>query len=372
MAVDGVIASAADMETGQRGFLLTGDVAYLEPYDQGVALIWHQLSRVRALTADNPRQKDNLDNLANLLQKKIVELGRTIELTRRDDIKGAIDIVHRGEGKSLMDDMRRVTEDILTEEQRLLQQRRAEAQRLEQWSTQVVMILSVLLVVGFVLIAVLIARVVTAGAIKRRLATEAAGRQRLLDMVNVAAVMLREVDGTIHFWSDGCHRLYGYTAEQAIGRSSDELLQTVFPVSLADVDVTLLRDGAWSGELRHRTRDGVEVIVSASETLHDYADGSGRLVVETLTDVSLLRRAETKLRESQAQFSSLVDTAADGFVIAGSDGQILSVNRAMLGLFGYDRAEELIGRNLRVLMPADEAMRHDGVVPESLVILVEA
>ena len=104
----------------------------------------------------------------------------------------------------------------------------------------------------------------------------------------------------------------------------------------------------------------MEVIVSASKSLHDYGDGAGRLVVETLTDVTALRQAETKLRESQAQFGSLVDTAADGFVIASSDGQIQSVNRAMLVLFGYDRADELIGTNLRVLMPAGEAMLHAG------------
>ncbi len=82
--------------------------------------------------------------------------------------------------------------------------------------------------------------------------------------------MMREVDGIIHFWSEGCRRLFGYTAEQAIGRLAHELLQTVFPVSLADLNATLLRDGTWSGELRHHTLDGVEVIVSASKTLHDY------------------------------------------------------------------------------------------------------
>ncbi len=205
-------------------------------------------------------------------------------------------------------------------------------------------------------------RLLTTRTTKRRIAAEVAERQRLLDMVNVAAVMMREVDGTIHFWSEGCHRLCGYTAEQAVGRSSHELLQTVFPVSLADINDTLLRQGAWNGELRHRTQDGVEVIVSASKTLHDYADGRGRLVVETLTDVTALRHAQTELQKSAAQFSALVDTAADGFVIAQADGQIRSVNKAMLRMFGYDQAEELIGRNLRVLMPAVEGARHDNYI----------
>jgi len=252
-AVDGVVASAGDLETGQRGFLLTRDAAYLEPYDQGKQLIWHRLSHVQSLTADNPRQADNLTNLTDLLRKKTVELAGTIELARHGDINGAIDIVRRGEGKSLMDDIRQVTGDILSEEQRLLLQRRTEARQSEQRSTQVVLTLCVLLVVGLLLITVLITRAVNAGANRRRLATEAVVHQRLVDMVNIATVMMREVDGIIHFWSEGCRRLFGYTAEQAIGRLSHELLQTVFPVSLADLNATLLRDGTWSGELRHHT-----------------------------------------------------------------------------------------------------------------------
>ena len=194
----------------------------------------------------------------------------------------------------------------------------------------------------------------------RRVAAEAADRQQLLNLVNLAAVMLRDLDGTIRFWSEGCCRLYGWTAEEAIGRSSHELLQTVFPMSLADLNATLLRDDGWIGELHHRARDGTEIIVLANKVLHRHGDGRSDVLMENVTDITSLRQAETQLRRSEAQFGSFVDTAVDGFVIAHSDGQIEWVNRAMLSLFGYDRTEELIGRNLRVLMPAAEAARHDG------------
>ena len=75
-----------------------------------------------------------------------------------------------------------------------------------------------------------------------------------------------------------------------------------------------------------------------------------------------VRRAEGRMQASEAQFRSLVDTAADGIVVTRSDGRIQSANRAMLSMFGYDQAEELTGRNLGVLMPAAEAMRHDGYI----------
>ncbi len=193
----------------------------------------------------------------------------------------------------------------------------------------------------------------------RRVAMEAADRQQLLDLVNVAAVMLRDLDGTIRFWSEGCHRLYGWTAEEAIGRSSHELLQTVFPLSRAELNATLLRDDRWIGELHHRTRYGAEIIVSANMVLHRHGDGRSDVVMENVTDITALRQAETQLSRSEAQFSSFADTAVDGFVIAHADGQIEWVNRAMLNLFGYDRTEELTGRNLHVLMPAAEGARHD-------------
>ncbi len=190
----------------------------------------------------------------------------------------------------------------------------------------------------------------------------AATHQRLIDMVKVAAVMLREIDGTIQFWSEGCERLYGWSAGEAIGRLSHDLLRTIFPASLADIEATIQLDGCWTGELHHRTRDNATVIVLVTMTLLDDVEGADRLVVETSTDVSALRAAQTELQQSEAQLASLVDTAADGVVVAGSDGQIRSVNPAMLAMFGYDRAADVIGQNLRLLMPLAEAMRHDSYI----------
>ena len=70
-----------------------------------------------------------------------------------------------------------------------------------------------------------------------------------------------------------------------------------------------------------------------------------------------VRRAEGRLRMSEAQLQSLVETAADGFVIAQADGQIQMANPAMHRLFGYNRFQELIGRNLWGLIP-DAASLH--------------
>jgi PAS domain S-box-containing protein len=179
-------------------------------------------------------------------------------------------------------------------------------------------------------------------------------RERMLDMLGLAATMVHDPDGSIRFWSVGCERLYGWTAEEAIGRSAHELLATVFPTPVAEIDDELRTQGEWNGTVRQFTKAGAEVCVNARAVLR--RDDSGRpLVMTSLSDTTELSRAEAALREREEQLHSVVATAADGIILAHVDGRIVSINPAGLRMFGYERETDLIGRNLRVLMPANEA-----------------
>jgi PAS domain S-box-containing protein len=86
--------------------------------------------------------------------------------------------------------------------------------------------------------------------------------------------LVRDVDGTIRFWSQGCVGLFGWTAEQAIGQSADELLRTIFPVPPEEIKAVLLHDREWRGKLRHHTREGAEVVVAVRKVMRRQADGS--------------------------------------------------------------------------------------------------
>ena len=76
---------------------------------------------------------------------------------------------------------------------------------------------------------------------------------------------------------------------------------------------------------------------------------SGTSIGLTWIATTEVLRAEGRMRESEAQLRSLVETAADGIVVARTDGVILSINWAALNMFGYDRADELVGHNLKIL-----------------------
>ncbi|HEY0206335.1 MAG TPA: PAS domain S-box protein, partial [Acetobacteraceae bacterium] len=80
--------------------------------------------------------------------------------------------------------------------------------------------------------------------VQERTAELAAKEARLRDLLatlDLGTFMTRDLDGTIRFWSEGCAQLYGWTAAEAVGRNVHELLRTVFPVPLAEVETALER-----------------------------------------------------------------------------------------------------------------------------------
>jgi PAS domain S-box-containing protein len=102
-----------------------------------------------------------------------------------------------------------------------------------------------------------------------------------------APVFLRRLNGVILYWTAGAEELYGFTPAAALGRVSHELLQTVFPSPLAEVDARLVSQRQWEGRLRHTKRDGT---VIWTESLWHLKEGD--LVVEQNTDVSAQMQLE--------------------------------------------------------------------------------
>ena len=112
-----------DAETGQRGYLLTGDDSYLEPYQAALGAISKAIGDLRVLTSDNVHQQSRIAEATPLVEAKLAELKRTIDLRRAQGLEPAMKVVLTGEGKKSMDDLRRVIAAIDQEERQLLKER---------------------------------------------------------------------------------------------------------------------------------------------------------------------------------------------------------------------------------------------------------
>ncbi|HKR98733.1 MAG TPA: PAS domain S-box protein, partial [Candidatus Dormibacteraeota bacterium] len=172
------------------------------------------------------------------------------------------------------------------------------------------------------------------------------------------AVIVREpATSAVNHWNRQASELYGYSAEEARGRITHELLATEFPLSNEAVDDVLLSQGRWEGELWHVRADGRRILVSSRQALVRGALGEPLAVIELNSDITARKRAEHELREAEAHFRGLIESAPDAMVIVGEDGTIVLVNVQAEELFGYPRAE-LVGRPVETLLPKGLRRRH--------------
>ena len=95
-----------DAETGQRGYLLTAEPAYLEPFRQGTLDAPARIDELRQLTADNPSRQQILAEVAGLIAAQSAELADTVARVRAGDMAGAVALVRTGAGKGFMDAIR--------------------------------------------------------------------------------------------------------------------------------------------------------------------------------------------------------------------------------------------------------------------------
>ena len=139
------------------------------------------------------------------------------------------------------------------------------------------------------------------GRVSRRTAALLASEKRLqetLDTLDLATFIGRDMAGNIRYWSEGASRLYGWTADEALGRDAHTLLRTDCDMPSADIQSALLRDHAWQGDLRRVTRDGRHIIVNSQKVLRMAPDGSPRMVLAVDTDVTAHRATEAALADS--------------------------------------------------------------------------
>jgi PAS domain S-box-containing protein len=177
---------------------------------------------------------------------------------------------------------------------------------------------------------------------------------QLLDQAYEPMLVRDHLDRIVS-WNKGAERLYGWTAPEAIGRASHDLLQTTFPEPLENIQKSLERDGHWEGELLHRTRNGQRVMV-LSRWIRELGVAEPH-VMETNIDMSEREQrlaAEEQMR-LERRFRQLLEAAPDAIVEVAAEGQIVLVNRIAEEMFGYVR-DELLGQSVDLLVP--DAVRH--------------
>jgi PAS domain S-box-containing protein len=142
----------------------------------------------------------------------------------------------------------------------------------------------------------------------------AAARTQQAHLLNLThdTIFVRDMSNVITYWNRGAEEFYGWTAEQVVGKvTSHQLLQTVFPAPLEQINAELLRTGRWEGELVHTKRDGTQVVVASRWSMEQDEQGRPLATLETNNDISERKRAEDEIRKLNAELEQRVIERTD-------------------------------------------------------------
>ncbi|MBX5450389.1 PAS domain S-box protein [Thermogemmatispora sp.] len=195
-------------------------------------------------------------------------------------------------------------------------------------------------------------RLYVIAAVRDMTAQRRAERERALLLQNLSlqdellnqaydAIILRDPLDRILFWNRGAERLYGWSAQEALGRISTRLLKTDYPGGLAAVRTILERDSQWEGELTQVCRDGRLVIVESRQALVRDQHGQVLATLEINRDISERRQREREARALLAGHLSLLEQLFEALpfavaLVAGEAARLLLANQAVRRVWGAE------------------------------------
>jgi PAS domain S-box-containing protein len=307
--VQDTMSSIRDAESGQRGFVLTGDPEYLDAYSASVAALPAELALLRASVTNEPVLRTRVETLRSLITEKVAELQETVALRQSQGFKAALGVIESNRGKHAMDDIRTIGMDLQNEVYNDLL--KGIRDRQQQGSrTRLTTAFGAAVLFLFLLLATFeIGR--ATGERDRLIVDLASANERTTasrDLLHTTlssigdAVIATDETGRVTFMNGIAESLAGWNQAEVQGRPLQDVLNLVNEETRLPADSPVaraLRDGVIVGLANHTlliSRDGVERPIEESAAPIRNAQGRTIGAVLVFRDVTGRRESEEQLR----------------------------------------------------------------------------
>jgi len=319
-AARGLDHAVQDAERGQRGFLITGDDSYLDPYRAGLQEAPAKLQELRRLTADNPDQQRRIDLLDNPISHKFEEMQRTIEARQKNGFDAARRIVETDVGIDAMRTITGLVDVVIANENQLLNQRQARFLEVQRAAAAFSLIGAALALVVMLVGGVLLTRASLRLVRSQRSLHQSEERFGLLvSGVTDYAIFMLDPGGVVVSWNEGAERIKGYRADEIVGSHfsrfySPEDVRTGLPQRLLETAVAERHVEAEGWRVR---KDGSRFWANAIITALRDPDGTLRGFAKVTRDMTERRQHELALEQNRAALAQLQKMEALGHLTGG-------------------------------------------------------
>ena len=352
-----LLSALGDVESSQRGYIITGNKSYLDQYAKALGRVDVHLNFLRRQTADNPWQQQRFGAIDRLQAERLALIKDVLDLRVTKGFEAASAALMTSRGQQFMDDLRQLVDQTRQEEGQLLKERGREKEASTARTIHSVVLGAALgggvLVVVFILLKLEFARRqrveqelrvhqdhltelvdLRTGELRREQEALQRSETTLRGILNAAeeSIWLFSPDGRMLLGNATAFRRLGRPAEEIVGKQFHEVL----PEKLADARLARIREVVKSGQsvTFEDERDGIEF----RHRFYPVLDQAGRVnsIACFSRDITERKRAETALRESEARFKVIASSTPDHLLVQDRDLRYVLVVNPQLGLTEQD------------------------------------
>lgn len=362
--IEQVLAEITDIETGARGYVITGDMEYLKPSTDATANILAHLSNLGLLVKDDSLMLDRVDELSDLVDSRMDHSKQIIYARTNEHTEKAIALVSDGEGKKVMDDIRALTATMLSDEDRKLAGERAENQRhIKNFNT------SFDLLILKIAISILTVFFVLRFYFKIRRDTEEQLKenkellQRIIDNTT-AVIFIKDLEGRYMLINKMYEKLFNVTQEYVKGKTDYDLFSKGIADELRRADLEVIKKNKLIEFEENVPNNGSpHHYISIKFPLHD-EHNKPYGVCGMATDITERKEIENMLRSRNNEILDLFNNAPCGYHSVNRSGIVVEMNQTELTWLGYER-EEIVGiKNIRQLMSEESLLIFESQFPK--------
>ncbi|HKO46350.1 MAG TPA: diguanylate cyclase [Polyangiaceae bacterium] len=322
------LSALKDAETGQRGFLLTGNEAFLAPYSKATGVIPEQLQELQQAVSSNPEQARHAAEVRRLANEKLNELALTIAMFKAGRKDESLARVGEGRGRRLMVAMREQTQRMLAREAAALDEQKA-ISAVQRRHLQYTLYASAFALVGIAVAGLWSASrgVAEAHAVNLRLRrTEQAFRS----LADNASDLVRVVDerGRLIYVSPSCAAILGFSQEEMRAMPARALLHEAERETAHELSCAVVAGTSSDEPFVHQLlcKDGWYRWFETKYCLTPGEPDASRRIQLTSRDITARRAAEHALRRQTRRLESVLSSMGDGVVVVDERKAMLYVN----------------------------------------------